>query len=166
MSKRRPKTSLVNLLRNKKTAIAAAVCVVVAMGADVGVHMYNSHAEDTQIGQMRGVINDISEIKGKKSGAKRTMGIGAGELGSAENPFVYLEIVPWQGVGNISYCVTGCQAVDIEKVSQHNNIGGSLYVNKGYGIICDYAFPEENYPGKDGAAEYNGSQVRVPWKLK
>lgn len=36
---------------------------------------------------------------------------------------------------------------------------------KGYGIICDYAFPEENYPGKDGAAEYNGSQVRVPWKL-
>lgn len=165
MSKRRPKTSLVNLLRNKKTAIAAAVCVVVAMGAYVGVHMYNSHAEDTQIGQMRGVINDISEIKGKKSGAKRTMGIGAGELGSAENPFVYLEIVPWQGVGNISYCVTGCQAVDIEKVSQHNNIGGSLYVNKGYGIICDYAFPEENYPGKDGAAEYNGSQVRVPWKL-
>lgn len=100
MSKRRPKTSLVNLLRNKKTAIAAAVCVVVAMGAYVGVHMYNSHAEDTQIGQMRGVINDISEIKGKKSGAKRTMGIGAGELGSAENPFVYLEIVPWQGVGN------------------------------------------------------------------
>lgn len=69
------------------------------------------------------------------------------------------------GCGNISYCVTGCQAVDIEKVSQHNNIGGSLYVNKGYGIICDYAFPEENYPGKDGAAEYNGSQVRVPWKL-
>ena len=68
MSKRRPKTSLVNLLRNKKTAIAAAVCVVVAMGAYVGVHMYNSHAEDTQIGQMRGVINDISEIKGKKSG--------------------------------------------------------------------------------------------------
>ena len=63
MSKRRPKTSLVNLLRNKKTAIAAAVCVVVAMGAYVGVHMYNSHAEDTQIGQMRGVINDISEIK-------------------------------------------------------------------------------------------------------
>ena len=56
MSKRRPKTSLVNLLRNKKTAIAAAVCVVVAMGAYVGVHMYNSHAEDTQIGQMRGVI--------------------------------------------------------------------------------------------------------------
>lgn len=52
MSKRRPKTSLVNLLRNKKTAIAA-VCVVVAMGAYVGVHMYNSHAEDTQIGQMR-----------------------------------------------------------------------------------------------------------------
>ena len=41
MSKRRPKTSLVNLLRNKKTAIAAAVCVVVAMGAYVGVHMYN-----------------------------------------------------------------------------------------------------------------------------
>ena len=37
MSKRRPKTSLVNLLRNKKTAIAAAVCVVVAMGAYVGV---------------------------------------------------------------------------------------------------------------------------------
>lgn len=40
------------------------------------------------------------------------------------------------GVGNISYCVTGCQAVDIEKVSQHNNIGGSLYVNKGYGTFA------------------------------
>ena len=70
MSKRRPKTSLVNLLRNKKTAIAAAVCVVVAMGAYVGVHMYNSHAEDTQIGQMRGVINDISEIKREEERCK------------------------------------------------------------------------------------------------
>ena len=69
MSKRRPKTSLVNLLRNKKTAIAAAVCVGVAMGAYVGVHMYNSHADDSQFGQLRGVINDISEITGKKSGA-------------------------------------------------------------------------------------------------
>ena len=70
--------------------------------------------------------------------------------------------MPWQGVGNISYCVTGCQAVDIEKVSQHNNIGGSLYVNKGYGIICDYAFPRRIIRVKTELAEYNGSQVRVP----
>ena len=91
MSRRRPKTSLVNLLRDKKVAIAAAVCVVVAVGAYVGVNMFSSHAAP-DLGQQRGIINDINDIKGKKSGGNRKIGIGQGQLGSETNPFVILEI--------------------------------------------------------------------------
>lgn len=148
MSRRRPKTSLVNMLRDKKVAIAAALCVVVALGAYVGVNMFSTRASHDP-GQLRGMINDIDkEIKGKKSGGNRKIGIDANkrELGSQANPFVVLEIVPWQGYGEMCYMVSGCAPADIYKIYTGTSMVGLNAMNMG--VAVQDAFAEENYPGK------------------
>ncbi|MCH5267023.1 MAG: DUF5057 domain-containing protein [Lachnospiraceae bacterium] len=171
MSKKKPKTSLVNLLRNKKTAIVAALCVVVALGAYVGVHMRSSEAGKATREHLRGTINDIDDLKGSKTGASRSFGTKNNAIGSPTNPFVVLEIVPWQGYAEMSYMVSDCQPANLYKTYTGTSMQGLNAMNMG--LAVPYAFPEENYPGKDAngdgvqdaKAKKEFGDVTKPWTL-
>ena len=96
--KPKSKVSIRNMFRintGKKVLLGVIVCAV-AFGVYAGLHRYNSKAGDdtatgpkiTRDGTKRGCLNSISDIKGKDTSKT---------LGSPENPFVILEIVPWTG---------------------------------------------------------------------
>lgn len=161
MSKKRPKISLFNLLRSKKMILTVAVCAVVAFGAYVGIHMFSSEARTNDPGQQRGILNDINDIKGKKKGGNRNIGIDGNQLGSQNNPFVILEIVPWQGYGEMSYMISGCEPANIYKTYTGTAMTGLDAMNMG--LAVSYAFEEEDYPGKEGVTEYG--EVTRPWEL-
>lgn len=184
--RQKSKVSLRNLLRNKKTAVIAAVCCVAVVGAYVGFHRPTSEAANENC--IRGVLNcnettdasgkesleysvksfstdanasDISVDINAKSGDRKT-------LGTPSNPFVILELVPWQGFSEMGYMIEGCEPIDIytrcgvynkEKSAYYREAGQeSVYdsyngTNGGpdwtnVGSTVTECFPEEEYPGK------------------
>lgn len=138
MSKRRPKTSWINYLRNWKTAVAAAVCCVVAIGGYAMLHTPESKAgKECEV--TRGYINTIDEIKGKSGDIN--------DLGKDANPFVILEIVPWQGYSEFSFYVSGCEPVDMYNTFNAGTLGGFVGPLKA-GSSESAVFPEEDYPTK------------------
>lgn len=183
--KQKSRVSLRNLLRNKKTAVIAAVCCVVAVGAYIGFHWPTSKAANENT--VRGLLNwnesgdsleysirrfttdsdkrDIKVDLSQKSG-------DPGSLGTPENPFVIMELVPSQEVSEMGYMIEGCEPVDIftrsgvyrKDVAKYyrelgkkdvydsqdywgNKAGGLNWANMG--VCVTKCFPEEDYPGKD-----------------
>lgn len=73
----------------------------------------------------------------------------AREKGTEDNPFVILEIVPYEGYAELGYLIAGCEPVDIAKLCKNpepaiglgtvKSIGGSTYTDK---MFAD----EENIP--------------------
>lgn len=53
------------------------------------------------------------------------------QKGTAENPFIILEIVPYRGMGEIGYSIAGQEPVDISASTANNNI---------YGVINAFAY--------------------------
>ena len=53
------------------------------------------------------------------------------KLGTAENPFVILEIVPYEGYGEIGYMIDGCEPVDMDKVVMDGDAMGLIASTKG-----------------------------------
>ncbi|MBO5484267.1 MAG: DUF5057 domain-containing protein [Lachnospiraceae bacterium] len=84
-----------NLSKGKKLAGLVAVCLAVVVGY-FGYHRLTSHAEEKI---SRGVINDIAQLPTNMSAAD----------GTAENPFVILEIVPYVGKAEFGYLIDGCE---------------------------------------------------------
>lgn len=177
--RKKSRVSLRNLLRNKKTAVVAAVCCVAVVGAYIGFHRPTSKAGNE--GVVRGILSQTEPnqygVKSFASDAKKDtmidvdMTIKTGDrstMGTAENPFLVLELVPWQGVEEMGYMIEGCEPVDIytragcynkEKAAYYRSIGeektydsyrgttgGLSWANSG--AVVKECFSDEDYPGK------------------
>lgn len=182
-NKQKSRISFRNILRNKKTAVVAAVCCLAVAGAYFGFHFLTSEAANENT--LRGILSydgnkSETERYGVKSFAsdadKDTMRIinmdaKSGDrksMGTAENPFMVLELVPWQGFGEMGYMIEGCEPVDIysragcyskEKAAYYRSIGeedtydsyrgttgGLSWANSG--AVVKECFADEDYPGK------------------
>lgn len=189
--RQRSRISLRNLLRNKKTAVIAAVCCVVAVGAYVGFHHFTSEAGNETV--IRGMLNYDDSTKeysvrtfdssansvtydvSQKSADRKTWG-------TATNPVVILELVPWQGYSEMGYMIEGCEPVDIytrvgvydaQKAAYYRSIGeedtydsysgtvavGTSWMNMGTPVT--ECFEEEDYPGKD--LSENDTDYKYHW---
>ena len=176
--KQKSRVSLRNLLRNKKTAVIAAVCCVVAVGAYIGFHRLTSEAANENV--VRGVLSYVNDQYGvkdfgknsttesmknidmeKKTGDRKTMG-------TVENPFMILELVPWQGSAEFPYYIEGCETADYyspagcydsERAEYYHSIGKEeekiydsypayTYTLNNLGSKVAFCFEEEDYPGK------------------
>ena len=181
--KQKSRVSLRNLLRNKKTAVIAAVCCVVAVGAYIGFHRLTSEAANENV--VRGILSyDQNKAEAEQYGVKSFASDATTEsmrtidmekktgdrktMGTAENPFLVLELVPWQGFGEMGYMIEGCEPVDIytragcynkEKAAYYRSIGeeetykkylgttgGLSWANSG--AVVKECFADEDYPGK------------------
>lgn len=193
----RSRISFRNLLRNKKTALIAVLCCVVAVGAYaayVGLHKPTSEAGNPE--PYKGVLNydensgfSLVNFTGNSASApsaqpidlsKKVGNKGNGDAhswGTPENPFMILELTPWQGFSEMGFMIEGCEPVDVfskagvydkEKAAYYRKngeedlydtylgtTGGLSWANMG--AVVKECFPDEEYPGKGtqkGDADY------------
>lgn len=146
--KPKSRVSIRNLFRietGKKIILGLLVCAVV-FGAYVGVHRLTSKAGDetltgpkiTRDGTKRGNLNSIDDIKGKDT---------TKDLGTPENPFVILEIVPWVGRAMMGYQIEGCEPFDYINYTKNVNPAESHFFD-GYADskIVQTCFADEPCP--------------------
>lgn len=100
--------------RKFKRCLASAVCVLGVAAVCFGVAGYQNriHAEDDQV-LTRGVINSLGQIPQ----TKKTMYDNDDDqymhtLGTKENPFFILEVVPYEEYATFGYHISGCEPVD------------------------------------------------------
>lgn len=158
--KAKSRISIRNLFRietGKKIILGLLVCAVV-FGAYVGVHRLKSKAGDetltgpkiTRDGTKRGNLGDISDIKGKD----RTK-----ELGTPENPFVILELLPWSGRAMIGYQIDGCEPFDYKKYVKEKNKSRAWFFGDPGSGYSDARFLRTCF--KD---EYKDEEIPASWK--
>ena len=90
----------------RKKFFALAAVFLLVFGAYFGYHVYTAHADQYVTD---GVINDISQLS-KEPSAK---------TGTKENPFLVLEMVPYQGYAEIGYMIEGCEPIDFSDSRQN-----------------------------------------------
>ena len=100
--------------RKFKRCLASAACVLGVAAVCFGVAGYQNriHAEDDQV-VTRGVINSLGQIPL----TKKTMYDNDDDqymhtLGTKENPFFILEVVPYEEYATFGYHISGCEPVD------------------------------------------------------
>lgn len=107
-------------VQNKKyrgRKIASAVCVLGVLAVCLGVIGYkgNLKAEETLPVMTRGVIDQINQIPETK---RKMYDADADNymhtLGTEDNPFFILEIVPYEEYATFGYHISGCEPVDPE----------------------------------------------------
>lgn len=104
-------------LTGVKKKIASAVCVLGIVALCLGVVGYQNKlkAEENLPVVTRGVVDKINQIPESKrdmyDADKSTYA-----LGTKENPFLILEIVPYEEYGSFGYNIAGCEPTDIEKM--------------------------------------------------
>ena len=104
-------------LTGAKKKIASAVCVLGIVALCLGVVGYQNQlkAEENLPVVTRGVVDKINQIPESKrdmyDADKSTYA-----LGTKENPFLILEIVPYEEYGSFGYNIAGCEPTDIEKM--------------------------------------------------
>ena len=104
-------------LTGAKKKIASAVCVLGIVALCLGVVGYQNKlkAEENLPVVTRGVVDKINQIPESKrdmyDADKSTYA-----LGTKENPFFILEIVPYEEYGSFGYNIAGCEPTDIEKM--------------------------------------------------
>lgn len=104
-------------LTGAKKKIASAACMLGIVALCLGVVGYQNKlkAEDNLPVVTRGVVDKINQIPE----SKRDMydaGQSTYDLGTKENPFFILEIVPYEEYGSFGYNIAGCEPTDIEKM--------------------------------------------------
>lgn len=104
-------------LTKAKKRIASAVCVLGMVTLCLGAVGYQNKlkAEDNLPVVTRGVVDKINQIPQTKRDmydANET----TYDLGTKENPFFILEIVPYEEYGSFGYNIAGCEPVNMEKM--------------------------------------------------
>ena len=104
-------------LTGAKKKIASAACMLGIVALCLGVVGYQNKlkAEDNLPVVTRGVVDKINQIPE----SKRDMydaDQSTYDLGTKENPFFILEIVPYEEYGSFGYNIAGCEPTDIEKM--------------------------------------------------
>lgn len=112
--------------RKFKRCLASAACVLGVAAVCFGVAGYKNriHAEDNQV-LTRGVINSLGQIPQ----TKKTMYDNDDDqymhaLGTKENPFFILEIVPYEEYATFGYHISGCEPVDPKTNYGHGDAMG------------------------------------------
>ena len=104
-------------LTGAKKKIASVVCVLGIVALCIGVVGYQNKlkAEDNLPVMTRGVVDKINQIPESKrdmyDADKSTYA-----LGTKENPFFILELVPYDEYGSFGYNIGGCEPTDVQKM--------------------------------------------------
>lgn len=104
-------------LTGAKKKIASAACMLGIVALCLGVVGYQNKlkADENLPVMTRGVVDKINQIPESKrdmyDADKSTYA-----LGTKENPFLILEIVPYEEYGSFGYNIAGCEPTDIEKM--------------------------------------------------
>lgn len=75
-----------------------------------------------------------------------------GKKGSITNPFVILEIVPYEGYAEIGYMIEGCEPIPLEKAAFDTFAGGTLASTQG--MTCEW---KEEYTESLGEGDVIGN---------
>lgn len=104
-------------LTGAKKKIASAVCVLGIVALCLGVVGYQNKlkADENLPVMTRGVVDKINQIPQTKRNMydadKSTYA-----LGTKENPFFILELVPYDEYGSFGYNIGGCEPTDVQKM--------------------------------------------------
>ena len=104
-------------LTGAKKKIASAVCVLGIVALCLGVVGYQNKlkADENLPVMTRGVVDKINQIPESKrdmyDADKSTYA-----LGTKENPFFILELVPYDEYGSFGYNIGGCEPTDVQKM--------------------------------------------------
>lgn len=113
-----------NISKGKKIAGLVVLCLMVVLGY-FGYHRIVAHADQYVT---NGVIEDIEKLP-KNPDA---------EVGTAQHPFLILEVVPYSGLAEFGYMIDGCEPIDF------SNAKGNIYNNNySVGSVLTQAFIDE-----------------------
>lgn len=104
-------------LTGAKKKIASAACVLGIVALCLGVVGYQNKlkAEDNLPVVTRGVVDKINQIpESKRDMYDADQSTYA--LGTKENPFFILELVPYDEYGSFGYNIGGCEPTDVQKM--------------------------------------------------
>lgn len=142
---------------NRKKRIASAVCMLGVLVVCLGVVGYrNKLKADEKLPVMtRGVVDQIEQIPESKRNIYDA-NAAAAKLGTKENPFLVLEIVPFEEYAEFGYQIAGCEPANIEEM-RFDYYGNEFYNLGAYGTFSQtsgYFFRDE-LPGNTEHYEKN-----------
>lgn len=144
-------------LTKAKKRIASAVCVLGMIVLCLGVVGYQNKlkAEDNLPVMTRGVVDKINQIPESKrdmyDADKSTYA-----LGTKENPFFILELVPYDEYGSFGYNIGGCEPTDVQKMRGTGKIDTLGSMN-----MCDEKRMDKTYFFED-AQELKTTEFDCP----
>ena len=144
-------------LTKAKKKIASAVCVLGMIVLCLGVVGYQNKlkAEDNLPVMTRGVVDKINQIPQTKRNMydadKSTYA-----LGTKENPFFILELVPYDEYGSFGYNIGGCEPTDVQKMRGTGKIDTLGSMN-----MCDEKRMDKTYFFED-AQELKTTEFEHP----
>lgn len=144
-------------LTKAKKKIASAVCVLGIVALCLGVVGYQNKlkAEDNLPVMTRGVVDKINQIPQTKrdmyDADKSTYA-----LGTKENPFFILELVPYDEYGSFGYNIGGCEPTDVQKMRGTGKIDTLGSMN-----MCDEKRMDKTYFFED-AQELKTTEFEHP----
>lgn len=144
-------------LTGAKKKIASAVCVLGMIVLCLGVVGYQNKlkAEDNLPVMTRGVVDKINQIPQ----TKRNMydaDQSTYALGTKENPFFILELVPYDEYGSFGYNIGGCEPTDVQKMRGTGKIDTLGSMN-----MCDEKRMDKTYFFED-AQELKTTEFDCP----
>lgn len=144
-------------LTGAKKKIASAVCVLGIVALCLGVVGYQNKlkADENLPVMTRGVVDKINQIPESKrdmyDADKSTYA-----LGTKENPFFILELVPYDEYGSFGYNIGGCEPTDVQKMRGTGKIDTLGSMN-----MCDEKRMDKTYFFED-AQELKTTEFEHP----
>lgn len=144
-------------LTGAKKKIASAACMLGIVALCLGVVGYQNKlkAEDNLPVVTRGVVDKINQIPESKrdmyDADKSTYA-----LGTKENPFFILELVPYDEYGSFGYNIGGCEPTDVQKMRGTGKIDTLGSMN-----MCDEKRMDKTYFFED-AQELKTTEFEHP----
>ena len=144
-------------LTKAKKRIASAVCVLGIVALCLGVVGYQNKlkADENLPVMTRGVVDKINQIPQTKrdmyDADKSTYA-----LGTKENPFFILELVPYDEYGSFGYNIGGCEPTDVQKMRGTGKIDTLGSMN-----MCDEKRMDKTYFFED-AQELKTTEFEHP----
>lgn len=151
------KQKMHSLLTKAKKRIASAVCVLGIVALCLGVVGYQNKlkADENLPVMTRGVVDKINQIPQTKrdmyDADKSTYA-----LGTKENPFFILELVPYDEYGSFGYNIGGCEPTDVQKMRGTGKIDTLGSMN-----MCDEKRMDKTYFFED-AQELKTTEFEHP----
>ncbi len=139
----------------RRVLASIAMIFAIAVLGVAAFNIANITAEADRVCITRGVISEINELPDTKLDGTTA------DVGTEENPFVILEIVPYEEYAEIGYLISGCEPVDLTAIT-YDQMKMILWVSGIDSAICfstdaNYYFadePEYSTISSDGSDKY------------